>query len=367
MAEGARIYSVDAVKHFRAALIKFAEGGNGALTAADGDIDRVLGWLERDQTMYWTGQVRKRHDIVVRCEDAVRQKKIFKSADGGTQSVVDEMKALQVAKRREDEANAKVVTVKRAIAALRKEAQMYKGRVQRLQTFLSADLPKAVHRLDKMMDDVAAYLAIQTQGEGINVNAAAASIAAAGGPAKVGPEKYRDRTPTPEQRQNATVVLPKADHAVFKPWAAAGLQDWQLKALAGLGIEPSHPDPEARIVFRPDVFEKSKIYLERLPPAFDDDSGWYLGPAEDAAPAEGTPPPEYHALRVGDAVQARADLRSLLSMPIGTLIVLDAGGPVAVLDGLGLDIWSIALIKAGDTAAAEPAAADGAAPVAASA
>ena len=95
MAEGAKVHSTDALGIFRAALIKFAEGGNVALTSADSDIDRVLGWLERDQTTYWAGQIRKRHEIVLKWEDAVRQKRLFKSFDGTTKSAVDEQKELQ--------------------------------------------------------------------------------------------------------------------------------------------------------------------------------------------------------------------------------------------------------------------------------
>ncbi len=95
MAEGARIHSVDALSIFRAALIKFAENGNVALSSADSDIDRVLGWLERDQLSYWAMQIRKRHEIVLKWEDAIRQKKLYKNIDGTTKSAVDEQKELQ--------------------------------------------------------------------------------------------------------------------------------------------------------------------------------------------------------------------------------------------------------------------------------
>ncbi len=196
MAEGARIHSIDAIRYFRAALIKYAETGNVALTSADSDIDRMLGWLERDQTTYWAGQVRKRHEHVIKCEDAVRQKKLFKGADGGTQSVVDEMKALQTAKRREVEAEQKVLTVKKAIAVLRKEGQLYKGRVMRLATTMSADIPKAVHRLDRQVEHVEAYLSIQTTGRGIDLAKAAESMAA--GNAGGGPKSlWRSCGPAP--------------------------------------------------------------------------------------------------------------------------------------------------------------------------
>src|SRR5690348_6418592 len=95
----ANVQSIDALRAFRVALIKFAETGNIAMSAAESDVDRTLNWLQRDQTTFWSNQVRKRQDIVVRCEEAVRQKRIFKNIDGTTPSAVDEQKALAKAKR----------------------------------------------------------------------------------------------------------------------------------------------------------------------------------------------------------------------------------------------------------------------------
>ncbi len=358
MAEGARIHSVDAIRQFRAALIKYAETGNSALTSADSDIDRVLGWLERDQTSFWAGQVRKRHEHVVRCEDAVRQKKLFKGADGGTQSVVDEMKALSVAKRREAEAEQKVLTVKKAIAVLRKEGMLYKGRIMRLATTMSSDLPKAVHRLDRMTDQVEAYLSIQTTGKGLELIKAAASMG--GGSAGGGPrtllERLRDRTPTPEQRQAAAFVTPGADDGVNQPWQVGVVADWQRAALGALNVQRSLPEPDQRVVFHPGVWQQPKVYLDRREATGDDDSGWYVGPAADADPAPDAPPVAYEAMRLGNVIAARPDLVDFLSMPVGTLAILDAGGPTAVYDAVGVDVWAIALIQAGDDAPAEPAA-----------
>ena len=358
MAEGARIQSIDTVRQFRAALIKYAEVGNTALTSADGDVDRVMGWLERDQATYWANQVRKRHEHMIKCEDAVRQKRLFKGADGGVQSVVDEMKALQMAKRRKEEAEVKVLAVKKAIQVLRKEGQLYKGRVQKLGTTMTADLPHAVHRLDRQMEQVEAYLSIQTTGRGIDLAKAAESMAAgnAGGP-KSTLDKLRERTPSAEQRQAAPFVTPGADHGVNQPWGVGTVADWQLKALAGLSIERSLPEPDQRIVAHPDVWPQAKVYLHRVDPTGEGDSGWYVGPAGDAEPAPDAPPVAYEAMRVGDVIAARPDLADFLALPTGTVVVLDAGGPTAVYDAVGVDVWSIALIHAGEQA--EPAATAG--------
>jgi hypothetical protein len=352
MAEGARIYSTEAIGYFRAALIKFAESGNSALTSADSDIERVIGWLERDQTTYWASQVRKRHERVLQLEDAVRQKRLYKNVDGTTQSAVDEMKMLQHAKRAEDEAVQKTVTVKKALQHLRKEAMMYKGRVQRLATSLQSDIPAAIHSLDTMMDHIDSYLQVQAAGEGINLGDSLEQISRAATSEKVGLERLRDQTPKPDQRESATFTIIGPDHAMRSPWKAGVMQEWQQKVLAGLGVDRILPDPDLRVVLHPDVWLNGKIYLERMDPTSEQDSGWYIGPANENAPQGDAP--AYIAVRLGDIVQSRPDFADLLGMPTSTLIVMDSGGPAAMFDQLGLDIWSLALIKAAEPAAAEP-------------
>jgi hypothetical protein len=363
MAEGAKVNSIDAVMAFRAALIKFAEVGNVAVTGAESDIGRMESWLDREQTIYWNNQVRKRHEDVQKAEDAVRQKRLFKGADGRVQSAVDEMKALSVAKRRKEEAEQKVLNVKKAIQLLRKEAQLYKGRVQKLETALQSDIPKAVFQIDGMLQELAQYLSIQTTGAGLGLTEAAESMAMAASTAKVGHERLRDYTPTPEERNKAVLRTMEPDDTFFQPWGAGPMEGWQSDALKTLNIERQPLDPDQKIIFGRDCWLQPKIYLDRREPAFEGDSGWYIGSVAEPVNDQKI---EYDAIRCGDAISARPDLAELLQLPNGFLIVLDAGGPVAMLDGAGLDVWSVALMMAPpkEEAPTEPTPADAAAPAA---
>jgi hypothetical protein len=341
---GAKVESTDAVKNFRAALIKFAEMGNTALTSADSDVDRVLGWLERDQTVFWASQVRKRHAEVIRCEEAIREKRMTKNFDGTAKSVVDEMKALQNAKRRKEEAEQKVVAVNKAIHLLRKEAQMYKGRVQKLATTLQGDIPRAVHMIDNMLAHLDQYLSIQTTGAGYAMGAAAESMAKAAASVRVGVEKLRDRTPNEEARRSATLHPVTPDDPLLQPWAVGAMEAWQKSALESLTIERTPVDPDQKIIIARNCWTRSKVYLERMSPLSETDSGWFIGAADDEAEKEKF---EYDSYRAGDVIAARPDLADLLSLPVGFLAMLDSGGPVAMLDGAGLDVWAVALIAGG--------------------
>ena len=162
MAE-ARVESVDAIRAFRAAWLKFAEAANVALTEAESDAVGTLRWLESEQRTYWQNQVRKMTELVSRCEEALRHKRIFKDASGRTPSAVDEEKALAKAKRMKEIAEEKLQNVRKYAPRLNREIQLYKGQAQRLATFVASDIPTAAAKLDKIVQALEAYAALQMQ------------------------------------------------------------------------------------------------------------------------------------------------------------------------------------------------------------
>ena len=160
MSEQARVESIDSIKLFRRALFKFAEGALTALGDAESEPLRVLMWLETEQTTYWQGQLRKRTELVARCKEAVRMKTLFKDSTGRTPSAIDEQKALQAALRKLQEAEEKVIAVKRYTQKLQKEILLYKGQVQRFATTVQSDVPVWAAKLDAMVGKLEEYVAL---------------------------------------------------------------------------------------------------------------------------------------------------------------------------------------------------------------
>jgi hypothetical protein len=157
----ARVESVEAITAFRRAWLKFAEVASVALTEAEADAVETLRWLETEQRTYWANQVRKTTDLVSRCEEALRHKRIFKDASGRTPSAADEEKALAKAKRMKEIAEEKLENVRRYVPRLGREIALYKGQAQRLATFVAADIPTAAGKLDKIVQTLEAYTALQ--------------------------------------------------------------------------------------------------------------------------------------------------------------------------------------------------------------
>lgn len=154
----ARVQDLDVIRHFRAALVKFLESANSALTDADGEITRKIGWLEGEQEHFWTMQVRKWHEEVNRAKDAVRQKRIFKDSLGRQQSTVDEEKHLKKCQKILEEAEQKLANTRRHAKQLQREHLLYRGGVQRLATALSSDMPNAIAMLDRVTVQLEKYV-----------------------------------------------------------------------------------------------------------------------------------------------------------------------------------------------------------------
>ena len=161
---GARVDSIESLKHFRIALWKFAEAANVALGDAEGEIQRTVMWLQTEQQQFWQTQIRKRHEIVNRCKDAVRQKKLFKDSTGRTQSALDEEKALAIAQKRLADAEQKLINTRRHSLKLQKEMHLYKGSVQRFTTTVFSDIPTAVAKLDQMVQTLEEYVSLTAVG-----------------------------------------------------------------------------------------------------------------------------------------------------------------------------------------------------------
>ena len=192
----ARIDDLDVSKSLKAAIWKFAETANVALTDAESEMNRALMWLENEQRAFWEGQLRKRADLVERAKEAVRMKKIFKDSAGRQQSAVDEEKALKIALRRMEEAEQKIVSVKKFTQKLRKEMMMYKGHVQRFATSVQNELPLASAQLDSLLDKLQQYVGLAVPQE---IRSAAPDSAAStgGGEVSGGMARGKESEPVP--------------------------------------------------------------------------------------------------------------------------------------------------------------------------
>ena len=160
MSNTARVDSIDTLKVFRVALIKFGEEAAAALGSAEAEMQRMVGWLERDQVSFWQMQLRKRQEGLSRAQEALRMKKLFPDASGRFPTPVEEEKAVRKWKAMVEEAEQKLAACKKYARILQKAIMDYKGGVQRLTTWVEAEVPNAVTRIDRMVGTLEAYVSL---------------------------------------------------------------------------------------------------------------------------------------------------------------------------------------------------------------
>jgi hypothetical protein len=158
MTRYARVDSLDSLQAFKVALVKFAETAAVALADAESEIMRTMNWLENEQTAHWQSQIRKRQQLVERCKEALRQKKLFPDAFGRPQSTFDEEKALRKAVLLLEEAEQKLKNTRKYVTVMRREQQNYKGGVQRFHTCVEAEVPAAIAQLTNMLLTLKQYV-----------------------------------------------------------------------------------------------------------------------------------------------------------------------------------------------------------------
>jgi hypothetical protein len=328
----ARIDNVDALREFRTRLIKFAEVVQTALADAEGEMARVLVWLETEANTYWTGQIRKRHEAVEKAKDAVRQKKLFKSPTGSQQSAVEEEKMLRMAQKKLEEAEEKLKNVRRYTPRLQKEISIYKGGVQRLATTVSADIPMAIGRLDRMVAAVEAYAALSVSGGGGDDGSAQlfANMARAlgdVGPAAPDYKPYRNKTAAVDRK------TAEAGDVRLESWKIPPLPEQLRERFGKIAVQRDVPADGATLIVEDGAWQAERIYLERVP-GENGDSGWFVGRAD------GTDADRKLSMPVQDLLQARQDLTEALALPAGYLVLLDTTGVSAILDEKGKDVWA---------------------------
>lgn len=317
MAGQARLISVDALLAAKATVQRFIDEASAALGEAEADAQRTLQWLRYDQVAHWQSQVRQRHDAVEMAKAELRRKQLTAIPEGPT--AVDERRAVERAKKREDDARARVEHVRRWLIQLEREHTLFKGSAQGLADAIARDLPAALVRLDRMIASVLAYAATASGKGSVGVGGAAGG--GAGVPALSGGAldeaiakrfaSLRRRSPGPATR--AALVAGEPDFVA----RAGSIGGPPAGVLATLGVAADPPGAESLVAVEADALDGSMVVLERCVPSGPGDSGWFVGSA-----ASGLGPPTVAGVRFGEFAARRPGLAELMSLPVGYLVVV---------------------------------------------
>lgn len=357
MSQGAHVRSIEALRELRGALAMYQEEAGAALSMAEADIVRTIGWIRSSQIPHWKKEIIRRQELLTRAKSDLARAQITNHAMG-PKSTVDERKAINRAKAKLKEAEDKLDSCKRWFRELEKQYTLYKGRVAPMQRTVAAELPRARDELELMARTLDDYLAINMGGS----SDAGAPGQAAGrtGPvvqdgASSAPTRrvWKELAPSRRLRSRA----PFADDPQEALHAAARAESWGLldqdstrRIASMLGAEGAL---EIRVFDAP-AFSRKLGPLAEVPPSQDrlliasdwtpdaptlllrslqpplGDSGWLIARSDlRETPADPV------AVRIEDAVGAFPELAIVLAVPRGVALLVREAELIAIQDERG--------------------------------
>ncbi len=154
----AHVRSLDALREFRLALIKFRDESGQAMAAIEMEIQRAMDWLSHDRLKFWQQQIRVREDRVNEAKMDLHRCQLSTNADGTTPACDDQKKALSRAKRQLDEAHEKLELTKKWIQIVAQEISEYRGPAQQMMQLIEGSMPTATADFDQLVRSLEAYV-----------------------------------------------------------------------------------------------------------------------------------------------------------------------------------------------------------------
>ena len=165
MADGkANVGSPEVIAAFRHRFIEFVEQARASVEEAQRNAQAVGEWLRREQMPHWKRLHRREHENTERARREYSQAR-HDSTHHGKAGSVDERKAYEKSKRKLEETEQKVRATQQWLVRVEQEGMRMLQPCSRLSTMLAAEAPKAVVRLDQMLESLDDYLRRSTGGK----------------------------------------------------------------------------------------------------------------------------------------------------------------------------------------------------------
>ncbi len=150
MGQRAKVTSIDAVEDFAAALRSFQHEASRILESLQLGIHRTVQWIQQDQRQYWKQQLRRSEQKVQEAKLALERCQIFKGGGDQRAACVEEKRALERAKRRQQLCREKIETVRRWSREIERAVLEYKAGVGELRQWLETDAARTLGLLERI-------------------------------------------------------------------------------------------------------------------------------------------------------------------------------------------------------------------------
>jgi len=156
MSQAANVRSLESLKEFRSALIKFIDEAKRAISTADSEVSHTQIWLHSTQPMHWIQTERRGNEKL-----AIAKSELFRATISQPDNPRGPTDQIRLVKRRQSEikdAQDKLLVTKRWSRKMERETNEYRGAITPLLSSLEGSLNKAVFIIDKSIQSLEAYL-----------------------------------------------------------------------------------------------------------------------------------------------------------------------------------------------------------------
>jgi hypothetical protein len=153
MAEQAKVSSIDALEAFRADLINYVEKARVALEDAEGEVRRTRTWLDVDRTGYWVNQMKLRTKQLEQAEAELYNATITRPKESHSFYKMAVVKA----KRRIEEAEEKILVLKKWRQTFDNRATPLLRQLDPMFFLVGQHLPRGIHALGESIKALQAY------------------------------------------------------------------------------------------------------------------------------------------------------------------------------------------------------------------
>jgi hypothetical protein len=161
MSESANVRSIEALRNFEIALVKFQDTAGRAGTNLQQQSRRMIQWLELDRPIFWKRQLELAHQQLAEARTRLTQCKMRRTGDFRP-SCYDEKKALDAAKHNVEYCRRQIEVVKQWTIKARSEAEEFTGRQAQLSRMLDGEVPKMCALMQRMVAKLEQYATITT-------------------------------------------------------------------------------------------------------------------------------------------------------------------------------------------------------------
>ncbi len=159
MSSQAEVHSIEALRDFRVALSLYAEDTLAALGAVEAEVRRTVQWLQQDRPYYWQEQIKRRREQVASAKSEVFRRQLQKKPDYSP-SMSEPMENLRRAEASLQDAEKRLIMVRKWQPMLQQAVLEYHGSVQRIKDLAANDVPRAVYVLTRILETLEAYLQV---------------------------------------------------------------------------------------------------------------------------------------------------------------------------------------------------------------